>query len=321
MFDIVGQNKIIESIKSAVRNGKDAHAYIIEGPDGTGKSIFALEIAAMLICESTDKPCGECVPCRKVMHGSHPDVRVIELKKKSIGVGEIRELLEEVYKKPYEGKKKVFIIKDAENVTDQGQNAMLKTLEEPPEDTAFILLASNANLILDTVRSRCQLIRFGRVSEKEIFEYLLSKGCSREKAEVAVKMSDGIVGNALEFMDESFMEMRQDTIKAAIEMTKAKGAGSFDLVQHFVKYKENVDKVLQLMKIWFRDIYVEKLLRSNGRIINRDCYDLIVEESKLLSYNRLDRIIQYINASEERLKQNSNFQLAIEVMLLNIQEV
>lgn len=321
MFEVLGQEFLTDAFKKAYENNMISHAYIITGPDGIGKSIMAMYMASTILCKGNDKPCGKCDPCIKIIHGNHPDVKMISLKGRSIGVDNIRDLIDEIYTKPYEGDKKIVIIKNSDSITVQGQNAILKTLEEPSKDTTIIMLTENINAILQTIQSRCQTLRMGRIPEGKIKAYLLSQGVEEKKAATAAGLSDGIVGNGLKFLDEKFVRLRQDVINKAIELVQSNSLEILKSLDFFIKNKDKIDTIFDMLTTWYRDIIMLKLIKDKNLLMNMDYYDLLVEESQKLSYNRLDSIINIINSSREKIKENVNYQLTIEVMLLSIQEV
>lgn len=320
MFQVLGQEFITDAFKRAYENNKVSHAYIITGPDGIGKSIMAMFMASTILCKGKNKPCGECDACIKIIHGNHPDVKMISPKGRSIGVDYIRDLIDEIYTKPYEGDKKVVIIKNSDSITVQGQNAILKTLEEPSEDTTIIMLAENINQVLQTIQSRCQILRLGRIPEKRIKAYLTGLGVDEKKANAAAGLSDGIVGNGLRFLDEKYIKLRQDVINKARELVTADALNILKSVDFFINNKDKIDVIFDILISWYRDIIMLKLIKDKNILMNMDYYDLLVEESQKLSYNRLDSIINIINSSREKINENVNYQLTIEVMILKIQE-
>lgn len=321
MFEVIGQEFVLEAFNRAYKNNHLAHAYILLGEDGTGKSIFAMYMAAKLLCTGEDKPCMGCSACKKIISKNHPDLKILDPGNKTIGINDILNIIDDIYTKPYEGDRKVIIIKEAEKITIQGQNAILKTLEEPPEDATIIMITQNAGAILDTIQSRCQTLRFGRISVDRIRDYLTDKGIEESRASTAANLSDGIIGNALKYLDEKFMELRKNTVETAKMLVRLKGLDAYELVNFFTKNKDDIGEILDILITWFRDIMVIKLSKDKNLIINSDFYNVLVEESKFLSYNKLNGIIEIINDTKEKLRQYSNFQLTMEVMVLNIQEV
>lgn len=321
MLGILGQEYAIKTFKKSYTKGRISHAYIIAGPDGVGKSLFAMYIASTLMCTGKDKPCGKCSQCIKIEHGNHPDIRVISGTKKSIGVDDIRDVINEVYTKPYEGDRKVIIIKNSDVITVQGQNAILKTLEEPSKDTIIILTVENINLLLDTIISRCQVLKLGRISTDIIYEFLIKKGVEKDKAYTAANLSDGIVGNSLKFLDDKYVKLRIDTIKAARDIARGGSVEALETSSFFIDNRDNIDLILDILMTWYRDIIILKHVKGRENLINKDFYDFLIEEGQILSYNKLCNIIDIIQSTREKMRANVNYQLAIEVMLLNIQEV
>jgi DNA polymerase-3 subunit delta' len=326
MFEVAGHKEQMRMIKRAFVSQRFAHAYIVYGPDGVGKSVFALYMASLVLCKADGgdpmhKPCGKCEACHKIINNIHPDVMVSEPVKKGIIVDEIRELIDEIHLKPYEGDYKVIIIKDTQNMTPQAQNAFLKTLEEPDEGSFIIMLTSSLETILETIQSRCQIIRLGRIPEDEVRKYLMDNGIEPERAELAAALSDGIIGNALRMIDEGYMQLRRETVETACSIIKGNALDAFTIYEWFSKNKSSIDDILDNMISWYRDLIMLKSTSDKSHIVSRDYYELLVEESQILSYNRLNVIIKVIMDTKEKLRQNVNFQLAIEVMLLNIQEV
>lgn len=321
MLHILGQEYAIRAFDKSYEKGRIAHAYIIAGPDGVGKSLFAMYIASTLMCIGEDKPCGKCNQCMKIEHGNHPDLRVVSADKKSIGVDDIRDVINEVYTKPYEGDRKVIIIKNSDIITIQGQNAILKTLEEPSKDTTIILTVENINLLLDTIISRCQVIKLGRIPTDMIYEFLIKKGVEKDKAFTAANLSDGIVGNGLKFLDDKFLRLRNETIRIARDMARSGPLGALEASSFFLENRDNIDIILDILISWYRDVIVLKHVNSGENLINKDYYDFLVEEGQILSYNKLYSIMEIIDSTREKMRANANFQLAVEVMLLNIQEV
>lgn len=321
MFDVVGEENQKRLIQNALDNDKIAHAYLISGPDGTGKSIFAMHMASVIMCSGKVKPCGTCSSCIKLKKGFHPDVRVISENKKTIGIDMVRKIIEEVNVKPFEGSRKVIIIKKIDTMTVQGQNALLKTIEEPPIGTYIIMTAENDSMVLDTIKSRCQVIKFERVPESSIKKFLLENGTEENKASVAASLSDGIIGTALKYTDEKFIALRKETIENISGITTNKTLDALSKVDFFMKNKKNIDDILNVMSFWYRDVIMIKMTQNMDDIINFDYHNILVEESRSLSYNKLYGIIKIIGDTRDKINKHANFQLSIEVMLLNIQEV
>ena len=212
--EIRGNIPLVEQLKTAANGGKVSHAYLFIGGAGAGKGLIANTFAKALQCEGTEKPCGQCRSCQSFDHGNHPDIIYVRGEKKNIVVDEIREqILETVDLKPYHYQKKIYIIEKADTMNVQAQNAILKTLEEPPAHAVFLLLAERAEAFLPTILSRVVTMKIRPLSEGTVAAYLMEHGLLEEESHVLAAYAQGRIGQALELKeDEAFREMRQDIL-------------------------------------------------------------------------------------------------------------
>ena len=209
--DVVGHGAIKRSLENAVEQGRVNHAYIFSGPSGVGKFMTARAFAAAMLCP--EGGCGECNVCRRVVEEKHPDVLVVRPAGKNIPVETIRALRLDAFRKPAESDRKVYIIKNADRMWDEGASTLLKVLEEPPGNTVFVLISANPEGMLPTIRSRCQQINFSLVPAVELREYLIErKGVSAEKAELVVRLTGGVLGRALDWCDDPSRLSRRDSV-------------------------------------------------------------------------------------------------------------
>ena len=213
--DFEGQSQHIGRLKSEFSRHREAHAYLFAGPAGTGKRSVALLCAAARLCRGEEKPCGVCGPCRRVFAGTHPDVHVIapEKGKRDIGVGVMRAALSEASVRPLEGDAKLFLIPEADRMNPQAQNALLKTLEEPPTDTVFLLSAARPAALLPTILSRVRLIRFHPLSAEDAARRLRELGMDSARADAAAILSEGCVGAALALDGDALQRRRELTAR------------------------------------------------------------------------------------------------------------
>ena len=326
--DIVGQKNAKRSIKNAIASKRVAHAYLFCGPDGVGKSIAASIFASTLNCQEKGlDPCGRCPSCIKWNADNHPDIIHFGASKhlgsrQSISVDEIRNLQIDMNKKPYEDGKKVYIIHDADKMTEQAQNALLKILEEPPEHTVIILLTYNMYSLLSTIVSRCQVIKFIRASEKEIENYLINKkGVQDKEARFIAAFSDGIMKKALDYLiDDNFKKVRDEVIKLSSKLYKNDKLNVLSAIDYFLDNKDRIDNIFEIMISFFRDIIVLKECNDSKLLINLDMEEIIIAESHKYTAKNLYNILTSIKKASENIKRNINYQLIIETMLLNIQE-
>lgn len=320
--DIIGQENGIRNLRNALALKRVAHAYLLCGPDGTGKSIAASILAAAVNCrEKGADPCGNCPSCIRAEKGSHPDIIHISINKPSISVNDVRDIEKDMGKKPYQDGMKVYIIHGADKMTEQAQNAFLKTLEEPHERVLIILTAANQYSFLPTLVSRCQVIKFTRASNQEIEGYLLKTGAGVREARLGAAYSGGIVGKALEIMnDGNLNNIRGEVINIIRNLASGDKSKALSYADYFMNNKDKIEYIMDIMMSWVRDLAVFKECGHGRYLINADREDMIASEASSRTPGSLNRIIRAIKETGDNIKSNANFQLSIEVMLLKIQE-
>lgn len=200
--ELILGSPVFQREREAILAGKASHAYLIEGAAGAGKKSFALAAACVHFCTGEKKPCFSCPACRKVMEGNHPDVHLVSPDKNMFRVDQVRELLATAYESPYEGGDKIYIIDGFSLANDQAQNALLKTLEEPPRAVSFFLLAENAQGLLPTIRSRCKKLRLTGFSDEAIRAQLNKRFPGHPALEEAVKSAGGNIGRAIRCLED-----------------------------------------------------------------------------------------------------------------------
>ena len=228
--DILGQDAVKRHFTAAVTSDRVSHAYMLTGEDGMGKGALASVFAAMLLCERDHlHPCGICHACRQVRAGTHPDlIRVTHEKPNSISVDEVREqICAEAVIRPFSGKKRVFIVPEAEKMTPQAQNALLKTIEEPPEYVVILLLTESEEALLETIRSRCVKLKMRPVPEQELRRALFSGGgISEEDAALAVSFARGVPGKAMEMAKSGEFRQRCGLYRKTMEQLPGGSVGT-----------------------------------------------------------------------------------------------
>ncbi|KRQ86768.1 DNA polymerase III subunit delta' [Caloramator mitchellensis] len=319
MLEVVGQQRLADIFYKIYKDGRLVNSYLLKGPDGIGKRDFALFMAGIILCRE-NRACGICSSCKKIESNNHPDLILFSKGNDTILVKDIEEIIDRINVKPYEGDKKVVIIENIENMRVEAQNKFLKTLEEPSDDTIIILTANHLNTVLETIISRCQIFTLQRAQNEDIEKYLIRKGVNEVKARAISKLSDGILGNAFKFLNKDYVELREQTIDIATKMHKYDGYELLELVNFFVDKKDSIVDILDILAYWYRDILMYKIMLNKEVLINEDYSDIIINESKLLSLNKIYKIIDNISEAKKQLNFNANFQLTFEVMLLNIQE-
>lgn len=319
---IIGHEKVIETLKRSINKGTVSHSYIFEGEEGLGKKKIANIFAKTLLCKNQkDEPCNHCTSCMKFDKGNHPDLLVIEPEKGLIKKGEVEALIKSVTKAPFESLRKIFIIDDSHKMNLEAKNALLKTLEEPPSYINIILITSSSNLLLPTILSRCQGIKFYPVDSKKIADLLISLyGKSKEEAKFIADFSKGSVGKSIELAtSDSFFQKREEIIKLIDNLLKGDKTKAISSIGFFNDNKENIEEILDIFSFWFRDLIIYKELGDNDLIINSDKIEYLSRQS-FIHFNKINDIIDKVQQTKENINRNINFQLSIETMLLNIQE-
>lgn len=366
--EIPGQSELVDYFRQAVAGGEVGHAYLFIGPDGVGKEAVARALAAALNCR--EQGCGVCSHCQRIRRGVHPDVFAIEPEGNFLLLAQIRELRQRVYLRPLEGRRKVYLIREAESLTPVTANALLKMLEEPPLDVVFILMAQNEDSLLATVRSRCQEVRFHMVSQGSLREHLKSHcQLSDEQAALISRVSGGIPGRALaiaqseeaqerrrlvlELLDslsaidvfevfqmaerlmteirrpiDNLKQEQEAELAAALERASQGQASALKKRLQAAHKRavnrqelEGVADVLRTLTSWYRDLLV---LKESGRteiLINLDFRQRLQREAESWSREAILRALTLVKNTKDSLKVNVNRELAMEVMLLELQEV
>lgn len=322
---ILGHENIISQLKNAIKSDKVSHAYIFNGEDGSGKNMLAKAFAEALLCERGEmEGCGECHFCKQLASDNNPDfVRLTHEKPASIGVEDVREqLVEDVLIKPYNGKYKVYIIDEAEKMTVQAQNAILKTIEEPPAYSVIIFLTNNVEIFLPTIVSRCIIFNLRPLRESTIMEYLISEFKVPEyEAKICASYSQGKLGKAIRLAtSEEFGDIKEEALKLVKNVYSYDIADLIEAVKKITEYKISVTEYIDLLEMWYRDVLLFKVTKDPNNLIFSDEINAIRKQASKSSYEGLENIQRGLEVAKARLKANVNFELAIELMLLNIKE-
>ena len=323
--DIVGQEQITGHLQNAIRMGKVSHAYIIQGEAGSGKKLLADTFATTLQCEEGGiEPCGHCQSCKQAVSGNHPDIRRVTHEKASIGVDDIRlQLNNDILVKPYSRPYKVYIIDEAEKMTEQAQNAMLKTIEEPPEYAVILLLTVNAKLLLPTILSRCVLLNVRPVARGQITKLLTERhGIAGFMAEVAADFADGVPGKAIAYAQSGeFVELKDEVIRVLKRLPSMPAEELYKKVKEWAGRKAELPDILALMNLWYRDILVMKATNGAGRPVFREEEQELNRQAESLGYARIEEGIQTIALTAQRLNANVNLEVSLELLMYTLKEL
>ena len=323
--EIIGHENIIKQLKNAISLDKVSHAYILNGEDGAGKNILAKAFAKALLCEKgMAEGCNECHFCKQVESGNNPDlIYVTHEKPNSIGVEDVRDqLVEDIQIKPYNGRYKVYIIDEAEKMTVQAQNAILKTIEEPPAYSVILFLTNNSEIFLPTIISRCILFNLRPLRESEIMEYLIAKYRIPEyEAKICASYAQGKLGRGIKLAaSEEFAQIKGEALKLVTNVYSYDIGDLIEAVKRITDFKISVNEYIDLLQMWYRDVLLFKVTKDPNSLIFSDEINGIRKQASKSSYEGLERILYGLDVAKARLKANVNFELTIELMLLTIKE-
>ncbi|NWG19698.1 MAG: DNA polymerase III subunit delta' [Chloroflexi bacterium] len=339
-WGIIGHEWAVAFLRRSIAGDRMAHAYVIGGPEGIGKALLALRLAQALNCDRAGvDPCLQCRACQRIAHGNHPDVRVVGMatqaaglkpdeaaRQKELRIDTVREWQRDVTLKPYEGRRRIFILHDAERLTEAASNALLKTLEEPPPYATLILVAHTAGSLLPTIVSRCQLLRLRPVPRAQVAAALREmRGLIAGDAELLAAWSGGRIGWALRMADApEELEARQEQLAALLSLAEQPIAARLRWAEERAKeYRAGeqaaVMDMLALWQSWWRDV----LLTAAGcpqAIVHIDRRDEVTTAASHYAVADVHAFLTSIGLTVQRLRDNVNPQLAIEGTLLALPE-
>ncbi|MBO6197453.1 MAG: DNA polymerase III subunit delta [Butyrivibrio sp.] len=341
--DIIDQQQMKEHMQHALITDKVSHAYIISGESGSGKEFIAKTFAKALQCENRQdrggyrESCNECPSCIKALSDNHPDIITITHEKPaSIGVDDIRQQLrDDVVIKPYESRYKIYIIPEGEKMTPQAQNALLKTLEEPPSYIVIIILTSNINAFLPTIISRCIVLPMKPVRDDSIINYLMQECHVVDyKAMLCASFARGNVGKALELAsNERFETLKNETIELVAKLKNLEIHEIMDRVHGILENPDGDEKsskkgidlgqyadFMDILLFLFRDILVYKATGDDTHLIFTDKVSYISSVTTNCTYEGISSIIKDMEIAKNRIDSNVNIDLALELMLMGIKE-
>jgi len=316
--DFAGQSAHVAQLRSDFAAGTNVHAYLLCGPRGTGKkSVAKLCAMTAVCCSESRRPCGVCGPCRRVMSDSHPDLHMVvpEKGKQTIGVGVLREVLEIVGVKSFEDAAKTIIFPEAEKMTPAAQNCLLKTLEEPPQDTVFFLITDQPGALLATIVSRCRVLRFHPLSTQDCEKRLMALGLSESDARRRARMAEGCVGQALA-IDEERLSLLHKLTQDVFSVHRP--GDVLAVVNLYKDDKERQKMVMDLLETAVRDILLVQAgsgsLEEGGYAREAESYARSVPLAGGLA------LAQSITRARMMLASNVSFAAAFESVLLKISE-
>ena len=324
MWQVLGQDKILALLDRSLEENTIAHAYLLVGPHHVGKRTLALNLAQALNCSSHKPPCSQCRSCRRILECKHADVTSIGLDSRTeLSIDDIRELQHLANLPPYEGKCKVFIIDDAEYLSTEAANSLLKILEEPPPKVVWLLLASEERRLLPTIVSRCQRLELKPLPLMQVQKILTdSYNVDLVKAEFLAHLCHGCLGWALSTLaDDDVLKQRTQRITVISSLTSASLQQRFayaqEIATQFRQNRKSVAEAMELWLSWWRDLMLIKG-GCKEAIINVDCEMALEKQAKSLSLNETKQFLANLRSLREEISKNVNPRLAFESLMLNM---
>ncbi len=342
MFDeLIGNDSVKKLLIGMLEAGRLPGALLFTGEEGVGKKLFALELARALNCRERQgvEACGKCPSCvrisrfnypqsaesddwKRIVWTNHPDVGIVVAPKRLLLVDQMREIEREANYRPFEGTARVFLIDDADKLNDSSANALLKVLEEPPHTSHIILLTSRPAMLLPTIRSRCQMIRFAPLGVKEIEKHLTqNKLAAPEEARVRARVSRGSLGRALNQDLDDFTDQRDAMLNLLEALTvkndRAQVLRSSEELNE-ARYKDEFETRLDVLETLIRDAWMLALGAPVDAVVNSDVLPRLKTISQRLDIERAGRWILQIEEMREQLVVNINRKPATDALLLTM---
>lgn len=319
--DIKGQQRAVRFLKQLVKRDMVPHAFLFTGMPGTGRLAAAVELARALECLDPGDfdSCGQCGACRKVEQGLHPDLIQVRSDGAFIKIEQVRELRERFRFRPFEGKWRIVIIHDAQRMNEQAANAILKILEEPPRGNLFILIAPEAQMLLPTIVSRCCRVRFQPLRDEIVADYLVREsGLSEDRAAEVARLSAGSLDAARRLTEEDRIEGWKKVLEKVEGLENLPMLDLFSMTAKWAGAREQVEKDLECIRLWVRDLIVVRL--AGDRPLTFELDRDIIEAVRDIPPERLFRLYHDIEEAMRNLKVNVNLQLTLEGICLAIKD-
>lgn len=337
MWQVIGQDRILSLLDYSLKTNTIAHAYLLVGPRHVGKRTLAFNLAQALNCDGPELPCGQCRSCQRILEGKHADVISISMNSKiesavtsnslehktEIGIKDMLELQRMANLPPYEGKYKVFIIDDAEYLSTEAANSLLKILEEPPQRIAWLLLASEEERLLPTIISRCQRLELKPVPSERVQEILISSyDVDADKAKLLTQLCHGRLGWALSALaNDDILEQRSQRIVKLSSLLPAgleqRFAYAQELASQLSQNRRAGAEIIEIWLDWWRDLM---LIKGGCReaVINVDYERTLEEQARELSLSEIEGFLANLCLLQEEISMNVNPRLALEWLMLNL---
>ena len=321
---IVGHSKQLETLRLALAHGRLHHAYLFVGAAGLGKKTIGLSLAKAIHCSvASGDFCGECADCARIQDGNHPDVRLIEplAGKKEISIQQIRELEKELNLRSFSGNKKIVILDPATLMNLSAQNALLKTLEEPPNDSLLILIAASVGELLPTLRSRCLRVSFAPLAREQVAAFLVSeKKVSVEEAKLLAAMSRGSLEAVAALDSQELLARRHRWIVLLLRVSSGDYRTAAETAEALAGNKEESLRFLDWAESWYRDLLVYTVTQNQQDMVNVDMLPQIEQLAAAVELEHLLAQIAEAKRAVVAIQRNLNRRMVLENLLLNAGE-
>ncbi len=323
--DIVGHEDVIRHLQRGIETKKLSHSYLVTGEPGAGKKTIASTFAMTLQCEEGQtEACMKCDSCKRAIGNNHPDIITVTHEKPgSISVEDVREqLIHDVAIRPYQSHYKIYIVPDAQMMTPQAQNAILKTIEEPPEYAIILLLSTTAESLLPTIRSRCVQLNLKVVDDQKIKKYLMERlQVPDYQADIDVSFAHGSIGRAQEAAtSQEFAEVTENALRVLRFADSMEIYELTDIIKKLSAEKLKIEDYLDIFQFWFRDVLMLKATQEADKLVFKQEINYIREQARERSYENIEKILESIDKTKVRLRANVNPELALELLFLTIRE-
>jgi len=322
LFDMIrAQEGPVSILKRVLDHGRVPTAYLFTGPPGCGRMMAALATACSLNCQSGAIACGTCPSCLLYAVGNHPDLYVIRLPegKRQIVIEQIREeILGRAYLKPMSGSTSTFIVEDAHLLNMNASNAFLKTLEEPPQTSHFILISPDRDSVLPTISSRCQTLAFSPLPRQVLKDILVSKGIREEEASLLAAMAKGSVKKALAYHSTGALQDLADEFKPLSSLHDLGEGQILDLAQRWGRNRQEALGMLEFMVQWYRDMMILVEGAPEDQVIHVAHLQELKKGAARIGGLNLSRILESVEDAREAIEGNTNVQLTLDTLLLRV---
>lgn len=328
--EIEGQDRAKDILRRALESDRTHHGYLFVGPEGVGKFETALSFARILDCEKREpttfaEACGTCPSCRKFANDlQHPDLHVVLPQgnvNKFVKIGQVREIQKAATTRPYEARYQIVIIDDVHLMTDEAANALLKTLEEPPDTMHLFLVTDQPQSLLDTIRSRCQTIRFGALPHEVVARILadvVDEAPTVDELTIAAAFGEGSVGRARDLVDSGTLAQRREMFSMLRSLQSSRPAELLSAAEDLAKDRRALPIRLDLLKVIYRDVLLSLVGGQDDRLVNKDLRDDIDAVAGATSVDGVLSRIDAIGIARDLLARNVNATMVAENLLTEL---